>query len=142
MFIICYECISRKTITVSIIGKIINYQKTDDDYKQIKLTTDKIHKCPFCDVYLAHKCSISRHILAVHEGKKPYICELCGEGFSQSQNLAIHISTVHEKNKSYHCDLCGVSYAEKRSLKKHSLNVHKQPFQDQKTLLKMIQTEV
>ena len=117
-------------------SRIITYQNTDDENKQIKLTTDKIHNCPFCDVYSAHKCSISRHILAVHEGKKPYICELCGEGFSQSQNLAIHISTVHEKNKPYHCDLCGVSYAEKRSLKKHSLNVHKQPFQDQKPLLK------
>ena len=115
---------------------VITHQNTDNENKQMKLTTDKMHNCPFCDVYLAHKCSISRHISAVHEGKKPYICELCGEGFSQSQNLAIHIATVHEKNKPYHCDLCGVSYAEKRSLKKHSLNVHKQPFQDQKSLLK------
>ena len=35
------------------------------------------------------------HVLSVHEGKKPYKCEVCDSSYSQPNTLRRHIDAVH-----------------------------------------------
>ena len=37
----------------------------------------------------------NRTIAAVHEGKKPFECDICHSGFVSNQELKRHISTIH-----------------------------------------------
>ena len=105
--------------------------QTDEDLnaggenQQVKLKAVTKHKCPFCDKHFTFQNSVSRHISAVHERKKPYVCEICGASFSQHKNLAVHVRAKHEESKPFQCELCGASYAEKRCLQRHSLRKHK-----------------
>ena len=46
------------------------------------------------------------HIESVHEGKKPYECDICGKVLDEEQNFKSHIESVHEGKKSYECDIC------------------------------------
>ena len=98
-------------------------QNAGDENHQLNIV--KKHKCPSCDKHFTHQNSVSRHISAVHEGKKPYVCEICGASFSQNKNLAVHVAAKHEGKKPFQCELCGVSYREKRCLQRHSLRMHK-----------------
>ena len=100
-------------------------QNAGGENQQVKLNIVKKHKCPSCDKHFTHQNSVSRHISAVHEGKKPYVCEICGASFSQNKNLAVHVAAKHEGKKPFQCELCGVSYREKRCLQRHSLRMHK-----------------
>ena len=39
---------------------------------------------------------IKEHVEFVHEGKKPFKCELCTTSFSNKINLRSHVSCIHE----------------------------------------------
>jgi predicted SprT family Zn-dependent metalloprotease len=51
-------------------------------------------------------------IESVHEGKKPYECDIFGKVFDEEQNFKRHIESVHEGNKPYECDTCGKVFDE------------------------------
>ena len=43
------------------------------------------------------------HIASVHEGKKPFKCEICDDQFELKHELNEHIASVHEEeNQSAH----------------------------------------
>ena len=82
------------------------------------------HKCPQCELDFTLKCTMTRHIQTVHEGKKSYKCEICGAAFGQNQHLDKHVLSIHEKKKPFKCEICEINFAEKNTLKKHILAVH------------------
>ena len=47
---------------------------------------------------LAQIAPLKRHEASVHEGKKPFKCNICDVEFAQKSKLNIHIISVHEKN--------------------------------------------
>lgn len=56
--------------------------------------------------------TLQRHILTVHEGRKPYICEVldfdgteCGAGFDTEGHLKSHAGRVHDIN-NFMCTIC------------------------------------
>ncbi|KAF6230239.1 hypothetical protein HO133_004579 [Letharia lupina] len=56
--------------------------------------------------------TLQKHILTVHEGKKPFICEVldfdgieCGVGFDTEGQMKSHTGRVHESN-SFLCTIC------------------------------------
>ena len=67
----------------------------------------------------------------VHEGKKPFKCNICDTNFASKQGLNTHIATVHEGKKPYRCNTCDSSFSQKQTLKNHITMVHEQkkPFQ-------------
>jgi hypothetical protein len=51
------------------------------------------NECEFCGYSCYNKCSMRRHIVAVHEGKKPYQCDICDATFTIKKQ-------VHARKKS------------------------------------------
>ena len=39
------------------------------------------------------------HIATIHEGKKPFKCDICNVNFGQKVGLKKHVATVHEGKK-------------------------------------------
>ena len=46
---------------------------------------------------------MNRHIFSVHEGKKPFNCNICDYNCLK-QN--IHVASVHEGKKPFKSDIC------------------------------------
>ena len=46
----------------------------------------------------------NRHITSVHEGTKPFNCELCDLKFSENFRLKQYVLSVHEGIKPFKCD--------------------------------------
>ena len=42
------------------------------------------------------KSGLKRHISSVHEGLKPFKCNICGIYYAQKINLKTHITQVHD----------------------------------------------
>ena len=78
--------------------------------------------CGKCFDRLSH---LKRHKASIHDGKKPFACELCPKSFTQSNKLKEHISNVHERNKPYQCAACGYSAGLKGNVKHHIRGKHK-----------------
>ena len=45
--------------------------------------------------------------MGVHEGEKPFKCELCECTSTNKQHLSQHVQAVHEGKKPSHCECCG-----------------------------------
>ena len=89
---------------------------------------NKKNMCPICAKMLT--CSLKVHIEMVHEGKKPFNCEICGLSLTTKGALKLHIQMVHEKLKPNKCFLCESRFFHKSDLRKHIETVHegKRPF--------------
>ena len=85
---------------------------------------NKPYICEICDVYFTVKVNLTEHILSVHGGDKPIECEICNASFAEKSELKGHISTVHGGKKPFNCDKCSFIFATKSDLKKHISNVH------------------
>ena len=46
------------------------------------------------------------HVVSVHEGKKPFRCNICDYSCSQKSNMKSHVTYVHEGQKPFKCDIC------------------------------------
>ena len=99
--------------------------------RHIKLKHDKIpytpYQCTICKKEFSGvngKRNMNQHVAVVHEGKKPFECELCNACFSKKVGLETHISMVHDGNKSFECNLCQFATATENNLKAHVKSVH------------------
>ena len=57
-----------------------------------------------CKTIFTSRQGLKRHIVATHEGKKPFICDMCEATFARADHLKVHISTVHEGSKAHKCE--------------------------------------
>ena len=99
--------------------------------RHIKLKHDKIpyepYQCTICKKEFSGvngKRNMNQHVAVVHEGKKPFECELCDACFSKKVGLETHISMVHDGKKSFECNLCQFATATEGNLKAHIKSVH------------------
>ena len=81
--------------------------------------------CPFCKTIYSTKKSLKRHILAVHEGVKPYECTKCKAKFDSPCYLKAHITSAHESDRPYECVICKSKYKLQQVLNAHMKRVHK-----------------
>ena len=61
----------------------------------------------------------------MHEGLKPFLCEVCSYKTSQKQSLKKHIDVIHRGLKPFKCPSCSYTAGQKGHLKKHLLTAHK-----------------
>ncbi|KAJ8727257.1 hypothetical protein PYW08_015654 [Mythimna loreyi] len=114
--------------------------KTEDKKKQKKF------ECQQCSRVFLHRNSLLYHMLShsskqhmcrecgkgfytvaalkihkrVHNGDRPYKCDVCGRDFRQWSDLKYHKVSIHSDQKMFKCEFCGKEFA-----RKYSLNVHR-----------------
>ena len=54
------------------------------------------------------KGKLNKHVDSIHEGKKPFQCDICQKSFTQKASMTTHILTIHEGEKPHHCEIQGV----------------------------------
>ena len=64
------------------------------------------------------KGALKKHIECVHEGSKPYFCDLCGSAYTNSQALVKHKVERHNL-LLYKCSLCPEGYPQRKDLIDH-----------------------
>ncbi|XP_015516983.1 zinc finger and SCAN domain-containing protein 2 isoform X1 [Neodiprion lecontei] len=69
----------------------------------------KMIECELCQKQFQSKQSYEVHAKVVHQGEKPYTCNICNKTFAYHTSLKGHM-LAHEANKSdkgFPCDICG-----------------------------------
>ena len=61
----------------------------------------KPFECDVCSSSFASKGDLKRNMVLILEGKKPFKCDVCCSSFSQNYILKMHVSSVHEEKKSH-----------------------------------------
>jgi uncharacterized Zn-finger protein len=69
---------------------------------------------------------LTKHVSTVHEGKKPFKCDICDYSFSEKGSLNKHIKSVHDGNNRYKCEICEKTFSLMQSMKLHFSRVHEQ----------------
>ena len=69
---------------------------------------------------------LKKNIVSVHEGKKPFKCDICDYRCSQKVNMNRHVASVHEEKKPFKCEICDATFTQKSSLKTHMTNIHQE----------------
>ena len=87
----------------------------------VKLVKNSIH---------TSKGNLNLYIRTVHEGMKPYSCEICDYRFTAPKQLSIHVATVHEGKKLFGCKICGKELTSNHYLKDHISSVHEGKYQE------------
>lgn len=76
-----------------------------------------------CDKSYSQFVSLQHHIM-IHNGQKPYHCDICGKGFSDLTGVKLHKRT-HTNESPFICHLCGKATKTIGNLKSHYSYVHK-----------------
>ena len=87
---------------------------------------NKVYKCKICSSTFSRSGELKRHVIGVHEGKKPYKCKICNTKFLVNSVRKKHVLAIH-KRKDYavlKCSICKINFSEKKLLKKHNKSVH------------------
>ena len=68
---------------------------------------------------VANNTILAKHISAIHEGKKPFKCDICDYRSSQKGCMNTHVASVHEGKKPFKCDICDYRCSQKGYMKQH-----------------------
>ena len=79
--------------------------------------------CEICGKILANKTTLAQHI-KIHEGKKPFNCDICNYRCSQKGDMKTHVASVHEGKKPFKCDICDYSCSQKGNMTRHVSSIH------------------
>lgn len=94
------------------------------DYKHVEVEdpdtgkTSTAYKCMYeeCGKQFSRAWNLLNHA-RMHEGVKPYACQICHKSFTQKGNLKKHMMThllpQIENRKRYKCEFCSKGYTEK-----------------------------
>ena len=86
----------------------------------------KPFKCDICDYNCSQKSVMNRHVASVHQEKKPFKCNICDYSCFQKKDMKKHIASVHEGKKPFKCDICDYSSSQKGNLKTHVASFHEE----------------
>lgn len=93
--------------------------------KNDRSVISKLFPCSDCGKKFPIKSRLNCH-MRTHNGEKPFICSGCGREFADRTNCRRHVRRVHEGEKPYQCNVSGCynKYVLSDNLKKHQEKVH------------------
>ena len=83
--------------------------------RHMRVHTEK-HLCHMCKKCLSD-CSHPK-ITAVHNGQRPYSCEVCDKAFKHPSDLKKHLR-IHTGERPYSCNTCDKAFNQSSVLKRH-----------------------
>lgn len=81
----------------------------------------KKFKCDICEKRFPLRCTLTKHIENVHEGKiaeKNLACPYCSKMFACKQKLSLHVD-IHENNRRHKCQFCDKAFVQKANCSAH-----------------------
>ena len=74
----------------------------------------------------------------VHEGKKPFKCDICVYSSSKKSHMNRHVASVHEGKRPFKCVICRYICFQKNDFNSLVASVHEQkmPFMKKRSLKK------
>jgi uncharacterized Zn-finger protein len=119
-FFILYNQIVFSKLTLTILTITQSYNSFSAKRHIISIhEKKKPYKCPRCDKCFAQQGHINGHVRAVHEGIKDHKCPLCEYRCTTKQQINSHLLAVHEGVKQYKCSWCEACFSAKHCLEGH-----------------------
>ncbi|XP_055618887.1 zinc finger protein 423-like [Toxorhynchites rutilus septentrionalis] len=84
-------------------------------------------ECPKCAKDLKTLTLLRIHILVVHLGHLPFVCQYCEAAFSSRHWLLKHVEKDHSEQVTYKCPACDESFNSEQKLTLHQDQLHSQP---------------
>ncbi|XP_069114095.1 zinc finger and BTB domain-containing protein 24-like [Argopecten irradians] len=94
----------------------IHEEHQDDDSKKWY----RRKECNICKRQYANQKCLLKHIEAVHNKIKPYVCPYCGHSSARKAMMELHIRT-HTGEKPFKCDHCQYVTGDHNSLRRHKM---------------------
>ena len=66
----------------------------------------------------------SEKFVAVHEGRKPFKCDVCNSNFAHKGDVTNHRTLVHDGKRSFKCDVCNAAFGLRYILTRHIASLH------------------
>ena len=83
------------------------------------------YPCNICGKFFKAPGIVKNHINLIHiKVEKTFKCESCEKVAATNYELQKHIALVHEGRRDYKCDTCGKDYQTKNALNGHIKLVH------------------
>ncbi|QLL33708.1 hypothetical protein HG536_0F00320 [Torulaspora globosa] len=86
------------------------------------LARSKNYFCDYegCNKAFSRPSLLTEHQQAVHQGRKPFKCELCDRSFAKKSHLERHLH-AHAEDKPLHCSFCQKGFTTAQQLKRHEI---------------------
>ena len=97
-----------------------DYDKVDKIKTKIIHEGNKPFNCELCDYRSHQKGDLKKHVATVHEGNKQTKRLICNE----KRDTKNHNAAIHEVRKPFKCDICDYTCSRKRNLNRHVETVH------------------
>ena len=72
----------------------------------------------------SEKSNLKAHFKTIHDGEKPFGCEVCEKRFSSKRNRNEHVAS-HSDERPFGCDYCPKDFKIKKKLDRHISAIHK-----------------
>lgn len=85
-----------------------------------------VFKCEQCSSVFGLRHNLLRHKRTIHEGKRPFKCNVsgCNASFVQRFDLQTHAASVHDKRKDFCCRVCSRAFSQRSNLLTHLRAAH------------------
>ena len=91
---------------------------------------EKRYSCKLCGITFSRTNSLKRHVLSIHEQRRPYACPQCPQKFKIKYHLQKHVERAHEGKKAPRCEICSSRFKKDEDLLFHmTLHEGKDPLQ-------------